>query len=78
MMFCYCLGLGIPFVLVALGVGWVSGALGFVRSHMGLISRVGGILLIAIGVLLVTGEWNHWMDALRTSVGPGSGVGSGL
>lgn len=78
LMFCYCLGLGIPFVLVALGVGWVSGALGFVRSHMGLISRVGGILLIAIGVLLVTGEWNHWMDALRTSVGPGSGVGSGL
>ena len=74
----YCLGLGIPFVLVALGVGWVSGALGFVRRHMALVSRIGGVLLIVIGVLLVTGEWNHWMDALRTTVGPDAGVGSGL
>ena len=31
--FCYCLGLGIPFVLVALGFGWVTGALAFVRRH---------------------------------------------
>jgi cytochrome c-type biogenesis protein len=78
LMFCYCLGLGVPFVLVALGFGWVSGALGFVRRHLGVISRIGGVLLIVIGVLLVTGEWNQWMDDLRTSVGPGSGVGGGL
>jgi cytochrome c-type biogenesis protein len=78
LMFCYCLGLGVPFVLVALGVGWVSGALGFVRRHMGTVSRIGGVLLIVIGVLLVSGEWNHWMDSLRSSVGPGSGIGSGL
>jgi cytochrome c-type biogenesis protein len=77
LMFCYCLGLGVPFILVALGVGWVSGALGFVRRHAGVVSQVGGVLLIAIGVLLVTGTWNHWMDALRTNVGSG-GVGSGL
>jgi cytochrome c-type biogenesis protein len=74
---CYCLGLGIPFVLVALGIGWVSGALGFVRRHMGVVSRVGGLVLIVIGVLLVTGQWEHWMDQLRTTVGSG-GVGSGL
>jgi cytochrome c-type biogenesis protein len=74
----YCLGLGIPFVLVALGVGWVSGALGFVRRHAAAVSRLGGLLLIVIGVLLVTGEWNHWMDALRTGVGPGAGIGGGL
>lgn len=75
---CYCLGLGIPFVLVALGFGWVSGALSFVRRHIGVISRIGGALLIVIGVLLVSGQWDHWMDALRTTVGPGSGVGGGL
>ncbi|MDT4974207.1 MAG: cytochrome c-type biosis protein [Pseudonocardiales bacterium] len=78
LMFCYCLGLGIPFVLVALGFGWVTGALSFVRRHARVVSQVGGGLLIVIGLLLVTGTWNHWMDALRTSVGPGSGIGGGL
>jgi cytochrome c-type biogenesis protein len=78
LMVCYCLGLGVPFVLVALGVGWVAGALGFVRRHAGLVSQVGGVVLIAMGVLLLTGEWNHWMDALRTTVGRDAGVGSGL
>jgi cytochrome c-type biogenesis protein len=78
LMFCYCIGLGVPFVLVALGFGWVSGALGFVRRHIRVVSQIGGVLLIVIGVLLVTGEWNQWMDDLRTSVGPGSGVGGGL
>ena len=74
LMLCYCLGLGLPFMLVALGFGWIAGALGFLRRHMGLISRAGGVLLIVIGVLLVSGEWNHWMDALRSSVGQGSGI----
>jgi cytochrome c-type biogenesis protein len=78
LMLCYCLGLGVPFVLVALGVGWVSGALGFVRRHMRTVSRVGGVLLIVIGILLVSGEWNQWMDSLRSGVGPNSGIGSNL
>jgi cytochrome c-type biogenesis protein len=69
----YCLGLGIPFVLVAVGFGWVSSVLGFVRRHRRVISQVGGVLLIAIGVLLVTGEWNHWMDVLRAKAGGVSG-----
>jgi cytochrome c-type biogenesis protein len=69
----YCLGLGIPFVLVAIGFGWVSSALGFLRRHRRIVSQVGGVLLIGIGVLLVTGEWNHWMDVLRANVGPASG-----
>jgi cytochrome c-type biogenesis protein len=73
----YCLGLGIPFVLVALGVGWVSGALGFVRRHRQLISQIGGALLILIGVLLVSGAWDHWMNWLRDVVG-NTGVGSDL
>lgn len=70
---CYCLGLGIPFVLVALGFGWVARALGFVRKHRRAVSGVGGVLLIAIGVLLVTGEWDHLMNVLRAHVGPDSG-----
>lgn len=78
LMLCYCLGLGVPFVLVAVGIGWVSGALGFVRRHARLVSQIGGVLLIVIGVLLLTGTWNHWMDELRSTVGPGAGVGGGL
>ncbi|MDP9117475.1 MAG: cytochrome c biogenesis protein CcdA [Actinomycetota bacterium] len=78
LMLCYCLGLGVPFVLVALGIGWVSGALGFVRRHARLVGQVGGVLLVVIGILLVTGVWNHWMDELRGGVGPASGFGSGL
>lgn len=69
----YCLGLGLPFILFAIGFAWVSSALMFVRRHRRLISQIGGLLLIAIGVLLVTGEWNHWMDVLRAKVGTTSG-----
>jgi cytochrome c-type biogenesis protein len=71
---CYCLGLGIPFVLVALGFGWVSSALGFVRRHMAAVSRIGGALLVVIGLLLVTGQWDHWMDQLRASFGGATGI----
>ncbi len=78
LMTCYCLGLGVPFLLVALGVGWVSGVLSFVRRHKRVVSQVGGVLLIVIGVLLVSGLWNHWMDELRSAVGPGAGVGANL
>lgn len=71
--FCYCLGLGIPFLLVALGFGWVTRTLGFVRRHMRVISAIGGVFLIVIGILLVTGEWNHLMNLLRARVGQSSG-----
>jgi cytochrome c-type biogenesis protein len=70
---CYCLGLGIPFVLVALGFGWVTRVLGFLRRHVRVVSRVGGVLLITIGVLLVTGQWDHWMDMLNSTLGPSKG-----
>ena len=60
----YALGLGVPFVLIALGLGWASGAVAFLRRHIRLINVVGGALLIAIGVLMVTGVWNQWIIAL--------------
>jgi cytochrome c-type biogenesis protein len=69
----YCLGLGIPFILVALGFGWVTSVLGFVRRHRAWISGIGGVLLIAIGVLLLSGEWDHLMNVLRANVGPQAG-----
>jgi cytochrome c-type biogenesis protein len=74
LMFFYCLGLGIPFILVALGFGWVSSALSFVRTHRRVISGIGGALLIAIGVLLVTGAWDHLVNVLRSHIDPSSGI----
>jgi cytochrome c-type biogenesis protein len=71
---CYCLGLGVPFVLVALGFGWVSAALGFVRRHRRVVSGIGGALLIAIGALLVTGEWNHLITVFQSKIGPNAGL----
>jgi cytochrome c-type biogenesis protein len=69
LMFCYCIGLGVPFLLVALGFGWMSGTLAFVRRHRRAVSVLGGVLLIAIGVLLVSGQWEHLMNELRGAVG---------
>lgn len=70
----YCLGLGIPFLLVAAGFGWMSSALAFVRRHRRVISGIGGALLIVIGVLLVSGVWNDLMIQLKTSVPDDAGV----
>jgi cytochrome c-type biogenesis protein len=69
----YCLGLGIPFILVALGFGWVTSVLGFVRRHRAVVSAIGGVLLVAIGALLLSGEWDHLMNVLRADLGSASG-----
>lgn len=61
----YCLGLGIPFVLLALGSGWAVGAFGWLRRHTRAIQVFGGILLIAVGVALVTGLWNDFVSWVR-------------
>jgi cytochrome c-type biogenesis protein len=78
LMIFYCLGLGVPFLLVAAGVGWVSGALGFVRRHGRAVTQVGGVLLIVIGALLVSGAWDHWMIQLRDVFNQHPGVGANL
>ncbi|WP_299168259.1 cytochrome c biogenesis CcdA family protein [uncultured Arthrobacter sp.] len=67
--FVYCLGLGIPFVLVALGYGWVSRTLHFVRRHIRVFNIVGGSLLVAVGVLMVSGIWTVWIYQLQNLSG---------
>ncbi len=61
----YCIGLGVPFVLVAVGLRAGLGALAVVRRHSQAVMVIGGLLLIATGVLEVTGEWNHLIIQLR-------------
>jgi len=74
---CYCFGLGVPFLLVAMGLGWVSGALAVVRKHARLVSQLGGAVLIVMGALLLSGVWDHWMNVLRLDFA-NTGIGSGL
>jgi cytochrome c-type biogenesis protein len=61
----YCLGLGVPFVLVALGARWALGATSFLRRHARTVTRVGGAVLVLVGLLLVTGLWTDFMQWLR-------------
>lgn len=63
--FVYCLGLGLPFLLVALGVRRGMGALAFFRKHRLLLQRTGGGLLVLVGVLMVTGVWTSWVTRLQ-------------
>ena len=61
----YCLGLGVPFVLVALGARWAVGATSFLRRNARTVTRVGGVVLVAVGLMLVTGAWTELMQWLR-------------
>ena len=60
----YSLGLGIPFLLIALGFGWASRSFAFFRRHVRVINIIGGVLLIALGVLMATGVWTTLMSRL--------------
>jgi cytochrome c-type biogenesis protein len=53
----YSLGLGLPFLLIAAGLGWVTRASRRLRDHFVPVQRVGGALLVALGLLMVSGVW---------------------
>ena len=61
----YCLGLGIPFVLLAFGSASAVAGLGWLRRHTRALQIFGGALLIAVGVALVSGGWNDFVSWLR-------------
>jgi cytochrome c-type biogenesis protein len=64
----YCLGLGVPFVVLALGARWAVRATGWLRRHVRGIQITGGVLLLCVGVALVTGLWGDLVDWLRETV----------
>ncbi len=61
----YCLGLGIPFVLLAFGSARAVAGLGWLRRHTRAIQIFGGVLLILVGAALVTGLWNDFVSWVR-------------
>lgn len=57
----YCLGLGLPFIVAALAFRKALGAFAWVKRHYVWVMRIGGGLLVALGLLMVTGAWQRIM-----------------
>jgi cytochrome c-type biogenesis protein len=63
--FAYSLGLGLPFVLAALGVHRAFTVFGFARRHARRVMQVGGVLLIIVGLMQVSGVWTSMIASLQ-------------
>jgi cytochrome c-type biogenesis protein len=74
--FVYALGIGVPFLIVAFAFQRGLNVFGFARRHARLVTRIGGLMLIAVGVLEVTGAWAaaitwlqvHWLSGYTTPI----------
>lgn len=62
---CYSLGLGVPFIVAALAWRRAVGAIAWVRRRQQWITRAGGLMLVAVGVLLLTGLWDQGVQWLQ-------------
>jgi cytochrome c-type biogenesis protein len=61
----YCIGLGLPFILAAVAYRRALGAFAFVRRHQQWVTRLGGFMLVLVGLALVTGWWDvavNWLQ----------------
>jgi len=61
----YALGLGLPFIAAGLAYHRMLGAFAFVRRHQQWVTRAGGLMLVLVGVLLVTGWWAEMVTWLQ-------------
>ncbi|WP_216901752.1 cytochrome c biogenesis CcdA family protein [Nocardia alni] len=61
----YCLGLGLPFVILAFGSASALRGVGWLRRNSRTIQVIGGILLVAVGIGLVTGVWDQFVGWIR-------------
>jgi len=74
--FVYALGIGIPFLIVAYAFSRGVSVFGFARRHGRLITTIGGVMLIAVGLLEVTGAWQsavtwlqvHWLNGYNSPI----------
>jgi cytochrome c-type biogenesis protein len=63
--FTYAIGLGIPFMIAAAAFTKMARAVSFFRRHQQALLRIGGLTMVAVGLLLVTGGWDLLTGALR-------------
>ena len=67
----YSLGLGVPFLLIGLGVQWLSGTLRWFRRNYRAITVVSGSLLVGMGIMLITGTFTRYLIAPLQRFAPG-------
>jgi cytochrome c-type biogenesis protein len=67
----YCAGLGVPFLITGLAFGTATSAFNVVKRHYAIVIAAGGVVLIAMGILIWTGEFarlnvtvNEWLQSL--------------
>lgn len=65
----YCVGLGVPLLGLALGLQSATGAIARLRKHIRLINVLGGLMLIVVGVLMISGIWGQAIRALQGVIG---------
>jgi cytochrome c-type biogenesis protein len=63
--FAYALGLGIPFLIAGLAYAKMARTIAFLRERQQLIMRIGGVFMIIVGLLLITGAWNTLTAIMR-------------
>jgi len=61
----YCLGLGLPFLLIALGSARAMRSVDWLRRHSRTIQIIGGVLMILVGIALLSGAWAHFINVVR-------------
>lgn len=66
--FVYCLGLGLPFIIAAVAYRRMLGSIRWVRQHQRWVTWTGGVMLIVVGLLMVTGWWDVMIDEIRGSI----------
>jgi cytochrome c-type biogenesis protein len=64
----YCIGLGIPFLLLALGLQWATKSVSFLKRHIRAVNIFGGVVLMLIGFLIATGLWTALMSQLQAVI----------
>lgn len=66
--FGYCLGLGLPFIASGLSLDKSAKLRSFIYRRGDVVSKIGGLFLIIIGLLQVLGIWSHLMNSMRSAI----------
>lgn len=64
----YAFGLGLPFIIAGVAYERMLGTVQFVRRHQLWVTRIGGLMMIAVGLLLISGWWDHLVSWLQLNL----------